>query len=359
LQGINLNAKELLQFVLLMALMPFGYVYALALTVFRKTKEFNYSQQANCVIIIFALFIAFSYVFVDANPDRAYLQTAFIAGTPEGFLFPLLYYITIPFYFCLGNMAFTILSLWLFGFGLSALMLLFQRFKLNLFWLPVLFATAFFCFNFLAVYTRNNLDFFLACWFAYFFFIGWYENKTNIKVLLLITVLMWFSTPNASMFLLLCFVAWAKTTDLILFLSVVPTSPNAIDYYVEAINKINSISTFGFRILFLPLANYINLISLLVVFAYKDKLLLLLFCMNFFVSIMSVLILPPDSDPQQLAFRYGFVFVPLQMFLIAKLITENWRNENEQRANKKTAKYYCGSKAERENRCCNNSATHA
>lgn len=321
-----MTPKEAFFFVGMMLLMPFGYVIGTIVETYRKALTLTGRQQAIIVFVVLLLFFLLANFFVDHNIDAMYLQNAFESSYPalsgmsiDGFKFPLLYYVTMPFYFLLGKQAFIILPLLFFFGSIAFLCALFRAFKLNLLWLPIFFALAFFAFTFLPYYTRNSLDFFLASAFAYGFFLTLYKKQEHFWLLCSSAILMLASTPNAILF---CFLFGSLLLPKASYVFWLPVA-QITQHYFEAIKTISLQVVPLLSFVALPLANYINLVGVLCVLAFKNKLLLVLLGMSFLVSWLSVAYAPPDPDPQQLAFRYGFVFSPLLMFLITKLLTEN------------------------------------
>ena len=281
---------------------------------------------AGFLIIVLALIFLF-----DHDIDAHYTQNAFLCGDDciDGFRYPLLYYITIPFYFLFGKLAFTILPLLLF---FSAIAFLIKTIKLtgaSPYWTIIFFCSMFLTGIFIVYYTRDSLNFLLSSAFAYFFFSTYYHQK-KLWSLTITTGLMFFANPHAIIFL--AFFVWAAIKRLIparIFASVVlPFSiiqKELLYIYNTALSYLFQFSFDKAWYFILPLNNYFNIISITCFLANPKKLFAAILLAEFFVAGTATLVinsLYPDPDPQQLAIRYGLEFLPMQYYFVAQTVKQ-------------------------------------
>lgn len=241
---------------------------------------------------------------------------AIIVNDANRFVLPLLYLIGRPLYEMFGEIIFFLLPLTLLLIGTFFLFRLFSEFRINklILLIGLIFCYSQVPFNFW--FSRDNLLYFLACIFAYFFFKELYlKSNTNNKVVLLCLCILIFFTKSFSLpFILLFLLVFVKQNrNRLIFPMLYPIS----DWYGSMLK----IGTSGKPWHFIGfLANPIFAISTFCFLFAKQKrttwLILIIITGIMFGSMLA----QPLSEQQ--AYRYTFSLVPLHLFFIASSLPQ-------------------------------------
>lgn len=290
------------------------------------------NKKLLIVFAFFLLLVLFFYFVADFDIDALYMKNAFKCGEGclEGFRFPLLYYLTIPFYLVLGDLAFIVLPLVLFFGSIAFLLKILELAKLSPLWLMVLFLPMFFAPIILIHYTRDSLNFFLANAFAYYYISAYYFSG-KVWPVLAILLLMLFANPQAIALAVLCLALVGKKNNA-LFPIIAPFSlleSQLRHYFLAAVFRLKSFQAKDLWYFALPFYNFFNVVSLACFLFNRNKLFGAILLSQILVAgtaIMVVNTMYPDPNPEQLAFRYGLEFVPLQYYFVAQTIKEKVTN---------------------------------
>ncbi len=163
------------------------------------------------VLLVFALAIGLAllwrFTFHEFTDAKYFIQAIKISA-PEGFRFPLLYYLTLPVYNILGDAAFLVLPLLFYLGGIAFLSKLFFEKKVSQYWLAFCLVASYFAIWFISQYTRDSLVFFLSCAFTYFFFKTQQKNE-YFWVCCAIAFVSFFARPQTLFFVpFLCYLFW-------------------------------------------------------------------------------------------------------------------------------------------------------
>ena len=275
------------------------------------------------IFLFFLLLFFFFYFFVSFDIDAKYMRAAFESGDQsiEGFRFPLLWFVTIPFYWLLKDLVFLVLPLLLFFSSIAFLVKIIELVGLKAKWVIPLALPNFVLFMFIIYYTRDSLNFFLASAFAYYFFQAYYFKKSVLPSGILLA-LMFFANPQALAFVLFYFLLiFSHKENLVVFIPLKELRQT----YGLAIEKLTQFKLGSLFYFYLPFHNYFFVLALICLLFNRQALFALILIMAIFVAGMSIWVtndLYPDPNPEQLAARYGLEFVPLLLFFVAQTIKQ-------------------------------------
>jgi len=284
-------------------------------------------------LIYFLFIIAFvsMYLKQEIHPDTTIFISGFKDSAPERFIFPLLYYITIPIYNLFQEFAFILIPFLCFFIGLHFLIKLFEHFNLNLLWIPGSFialrllgagGSPIFLFS----YTRDALMFALASAFTYYFIVSYFNNHFHWKQMLVLNILMIFNREMGIVFGLFFIViltkkSWATISPMFTkALTGIFLGFENLQHFLQV--GINSFSSFKLEALLSFARNPLYAFSLGAFLLKPTKLHLIL------ISVTIVLAYAINNSSTLFSgvwvsfngqeFRYLFSFFPMHLFFLAK-----------------------------------------